>query len=774
MKKKLLIIFLAVTAIVTSFLGLTACNNGGNEDNYVETQVKITFKCDFEGKDFIKRFSLEIDGYRRECEPDAWHEDDWDGTDILEVETFQTRTKPDAKFKVYLKSGFNPDTLGITETAGQDYTVSTEESYGGMIVVITIPFSQDINYGFTFTAPEPFIDKVGFRIDDASVLEGLTEPLLLNILSNTQVWVENAVTEDENETAGFVDITKDDPDNEGDKIYTLSQHYINADLSEPYFPVYVKFDKNDPARLIYNSSYRDLFCFTSDSHSPTYTEYTQIPGTNEYAYAMYFKTSDIAGLAENEVPVLRLNWDYFSTHIAYREDNIYTSFSVTSYKSSYNSVRYDYKFALVSYQIDSQAEVTNIPSMFITKEYGKSYTLKYQFKEVDVQFNHNYEIHADKDTRIQTILNNTDFANIKLTINGERVNGYFDAATKTYTVTIGATKIPYDYNESTDNYFSLGVDKSSIRIVASNPNAVVMTTSKVFAKYDDDGSYDDYFIFSQYETETETTSIWYVEDKTQFTLTHSINLREFPKFKLKVTFNGSVVLNNKEFVPGVDYNVPTTDRTGYRNLDGVNLVKSEYKYNFLVGTQDDMDHDTASYLFYDFNTCETLYIHGRDISNTTSQTQLKIEIEALEYSKDIAFEVEGELYDGIFTVNGEQKNVLTTNAANELAIRLSLSDYDYSTELVFELYSNGVLIASYDTRSMSGTCHIDGYRYDRDVMSFLFYPYGSYEMGFANGWLTFKSDIRGDFFVLCSEGFEDGMESVALVVIDKIVLKVNN
>lgn len=768
MKRKLLILLLAVTAIVTGAIGFAACGGGGDETPSIEVYSSVTFKCDFKDKDYVTRFRLDFAGSLTTYDPDyILHEDDWDGTWQFQIGPHYTTSREDAKFTISLKYGYDPETLGISEKDGKEFTKSEN---GSGVVVITIPFAANIDYNFTFTAPEPVYDKVGFRIDNQNALEGVTDPVLLNLLTNTQVWVADAVTEGEgatySETPGFIDIAADDPANAGDKIYTLMQHSVDVDLSQYYFPVYVRFDKTDAGRIIYNNNYRYLFSFHDESASSV--EYVKIPGTDEYAYAFNFRTSDLNRF-EDGVPVLKLDWNYISEYLGYREDTISKTFSVKTIDDINAQIKYTYNFNLVSYQIGSEQEITSIPNS-VTKEYGKAYTLKYHFEGVDADCWY----YSGETPLEQALADYTDFANIKLTVNGEVISTYYDSATQIYSFTIGATKIPYDYNESDGTLFAVSADSTSINAVEGPDTLIINTPVAAGAPQYSFSSYS--FIFNRQIVGNEMKSVYIAEHKQFY---YSFDAIKFGKFKLKLTLNGTQ-LEEKVYTPGVDYNIPVTDKTGYPGLENAKVVyntpSTDAYYDFILGTYDDtFDASQNSYVFLCFNEYGTLGITANDKGNTTNKTTFKVEIEVIEpYSKDIAIEVTGSAYGGSFTVNGAQATAVGLNGEKEVAI--TLGNYDSANEMlniVYELYSNGVLIASSEY-SGDYECRVDGYYGSGSYISRFLFNSGS--MGYSGGsdMITLNPfNISTDIFNLRYIGGAEGAEDYASVVIDKIVVKVN-
>lgn len=776
MKRKLLILLLALTAVITGAFGLAACGGDDNNPSPVEAGAYVTFKCDFEDKDYITKFRLVFaDVGVMDYDPvNTWHEDNWDGTVNLYAWGY-SYSREDAKFTISLKNGYDPDTLGIVEKDDKPFTKQSTTVQGTDHITVTIPFAENIDYNFTFTAPEPYTDEVGFRVADSRDLENITDPVLVNFLSNTQVWVENAVEEGEGETysatPGFVDITADDPSNPGDKVFTLSQHSIKVDLSKSKFPVYVRFDKANPGKNIYNDESKNLFRFGDYGSTYSSTEYTKIPGTDEYAYAIYFNITDFNLLAENETPVFYLNWSYLTNYLGYRSgDTISKTFSVKTIDDNDRGIKYAYNFNLVSYQIGSEQEITSIPNS-VTKEYGKAYTLKYHFEGVDAD-NWSY---SGETPLAQALADSTNFANIKLTVNGEVISTYYDSATQIYSFTIGATKTPYDYNESFDTLFAVSADSTSINAIEGPNTLIINTPVAAGAPQDSFSSYS--FIFNRQIVGNEMKSVYITAEHKLFY--YSFDAIKFGKFKLKLTLNGTQ-LEEKVYTPGVDYNIPVTDKTGYPGLENAKVVyntpSTDEYYDFILGTYDDtFDASQNSYVILCFNEYGTLGITANDKGNTTDKTTFKVEIEVIEpYSKAIDLEITGSAYGGSFTVNGAQAT--TVGLDGEKEIEITLGNYDSGNEMldvVYELYSNGVLIASSEYFG-DYECRVDGYLGSGSYVSHFLFNSGSSGYSGGSDMITLTPfNISTDIFNLRYIGGVEGAEDYASVVIDKIVVKVN-
>lgn len=745
MKKTILGVILALVTVFAGAIGLAACNGGGDDEQYIEAQASINLNCDFETSDYISSFRLNFVGCVTSC----------DGSSVIggqyELTTWPTQTskKEDAVLRITLKQGYAPETLGIVEQNGKAFTKSTTTELGKGVVIVTIPFAENIAYDFTFTAPEPIYNNVGFRIEDATVLEQVETGALLDLLSGTQVWVENA----DGDNPGFVDITKDDEQNPGDKIFTLSSYAIKADLSKSNFPVYVRFDKTNPARVIYNDYYKDLFTFTFVGETAHNVQYTQIPGTDEYAYAFNFSTSSLSNV---DTPVLTLYWDRLDEYLGYRESTVNKTFSVTTYKEDNSGLQYNYKFELVSYQVGSGEEQTTIPST-LTKEYGNTLTLKYQFNGIEVKNNSGY-IEIDTENRARVLEENTDFAQIKLTVNGEIITGYFDSATKIYTRTIGATKIPYDYNKSSDDSFRFGADVTSFKVVATNKNVITQTVSKgVDNRYYNNT--DEKFVFSRYETDTDTVMIVIDENKNTV-IGSAIPLADYPKFQLKLTLNGAERFN-ETFTAGEDFYVPVTDKTGYEAFGNAIAVNNNTEYRYIVGSE-----STKTYLYIQFSQ-DYLGINLCDEGNTDTQTDFKVEVTKFENSNQITFEVAGSVYEGSFTLDGEQTT--TVSLGKEYAVAIPLSDFSLiENNYYFECYSNGVLIAT-TANQWNGNSAIDNYMFYMPQ-----YHGGSFSYNGLDG-LTFTLNIKSKYCTFTSYGdIGEDKVSTAIIVIDKIVLRIGN
>lgn len=753
MKKTILGIILALVTVFAGAIGLAACGGGGGDDPQpVEVQATIGIDFEFEPVDYISHIRFDFGGGATGSDGASITERQYE----LAIWPIQTTKKDDAVLKITLRQGYDAQTFGIAEENDKPFTTSISTEMGNPVVIVTIPFAENIEYAFTLTAPEPVYGNIGFIVSDNRVLEQIPAGPVRDILSNTQVWVENA----DGENPGFVDMTIDDEQNPGDKLFTLSNYAAKVDLSKSTFPIYVRFDKNNPAIVIYNEYYKDLFTFTFVGETSQNIQYTQIPGTEEYAYAFNFSTSSYNNTT---VHMLTLYWDRLNEYLDYREDAVNSTFSVTTFKEDNSQYQHNYKFELVSYQVGSGEEQTTIPST-LKKEYGKSLTLKYQFKGIEVMNNPNYS-EIDTERRAQVLEENTDFAQIKLTVNGEEITGYFDSATKIYTRTIGATKIPYDYNKSTDNSFLFGADVKSFKVVSTNTNVITQTVSKgIENRYYNNT--EDNFAFSSYETDTDSV-VTIIANK-GYGSQVSIPLAEYPKFQLKLTLNGSEKLN-KTFTVGEDFYVPVTDKTGYEAFGNAIAVKNNEENVYVIGSEETTYPDVhETFLRYSFKQ-DYLTIHLCDEGNTTSQTDFKVEVTKLDYSAQITFEVAGSLYEGSFTLDGEQTTTVTLG--KEYAVAIPLSDFSLvENNYYFECYSNGVLVATTEIQ-WNGNSAIDNYMfympsYNSGYMSYDGINGLTFTLNIKSQFCTFNYDYSGDY--------DESVISSAIIVIDKVVFRIGN
>lgn len=725
-----------VCALCCAF-GLAAC--GGGEDNSQPSvtpkiaQANVNVSFDFEIEDYIASTGH------------SFYFGDWssgwsDFTDdtVINIEPHETTHFDDAALKITFKSGYNLETLGITEKDGKPVTREYDTQYNNTII-IKMPFDENLDYSLTLTAPDAIYETVGFEVDEQSGLENISSGAYLNLLTNTQVYVN-----DNEGHAGFVNLTREDTVNQNDRIFNIGQTSIEADMSKTYFAVYVRFDSSNPGRVIYDEDYEKLFTFDGLTGS---VEYAKIPETNEYAYAFKFYTSRISETNSR----LKLNTQYLK-NIGNREDFITKNFSVITYKDE-NGFQYTYKFELISYQIDSGEFKTDNLNNF-KKEYGKSYTLKYQFKDIDIK-TPSYGDY-DKDELKETLIANTDFSQIKLTVNGEKITSlYFDDAEKVYRFTIGATKVPYDYNEDLGNEFTVNADKTTINAIPSN-NVYNLTVSKQVGCTPYNGG--NLTVFNKYETENEIKFICIVKDK-DYTISGSISLGDFSKFNLKITLNG-VVRYTKTYTSGVDYFKSVTDKTGYEAFGNANIFENfEYSDEYVFGSYEE------SHISLVFTYEGNLRIEINDKGNTSSGTDIKIELSEVE-TRRITFDAKGELYGGSFTIDGEE--ITTVEVDKEFMAILTLSDlprdsydsYDYK----YELYSNGVHIAT--TSFGSDVSMFEGYKtYDLYVM-------GSGSSGFGGTFYIYTK--VNEVYVTFKPQTDDqtGESEKVMVLIDKIVLNV--
>lgn len=733
MKRKITIVLLSLISAICCAFGFAACVGGGNNNPTPKTvQATVNVSCDFENEDYISEFNLSFGN-------SGFSTTDPNTTEFT-VEPHETINFDDAILKISLKKGFNPETLGVVEKDGKQFTTEYNTEKNKNDVIIKMPFAENIEYSFTLTAPEAIYKNIGFRLDDSRTLGYEANRALISLLNNTQVWVENADGEGH---AGFVNLTTIENFGKGEyREFNAARYSIKADTSKQYFPVYVRFDKNDAKKVIYNNAYLSMFSF--GEHDVHDVEYVQIPGTNEYAYAYYFYTGNISSTNYS----VYLKGQRLKTDLSFVTGAIRTEFSVVTFNPGSSNFKIAYNFKLDCYSVDGGKDKETNDNT-IEKVYGKSYKVQYSFRSITITGVND----SEKTALANKLRNATDFANIQLTINGKKLTGVESHDSGWYVYTIKADDVPYTYSGELGNEFAFNADVESVKVKSSQTNVVNVKTTKNLQI--GGGSVGD--AFSRFEKgDYSFIRNFYKEG---IGVSASYGGAKSGKFRVDITVDGTPY--TKTFTPGVDYLTAITDKTGYEAFGNADIYSFASTYYFLG------EDEAANQIRCEFDNYGNIGIYTwLNDFDKTKQIDITIELTELESSgNDIAIEVAGNRFNGDFTVNGEETTVIKPDEESRLYIPLNESN-DYPNYTI-ELYSDGVLICSTNglyLHGYEGECKIDGYNAHWGLQFFTNYNYGGYS----------TTEV---FIDVATSGYlflTDSDYNVIVIKIDKIVISVNS
>ncbi len=776
MKKKIPSCILACALVLPcATVGLAAC--GGGEDskpkNKINYDIKMTI-ADYDSSMFDifngESVSFTTKDWYSETENDHF-------TDAVRSKDgiAEGPGKTDIRFNILINKKYFPDSIVVTEKDGKSFVKSSEmaEETGAQhnLLVLTIPYASTVNYEFTVTCPTPVINKLAVDIPDAALTSD--EPVVKDVLQNAKLYVA-----DESGNAGLVNIATKD----GNKfVSNLDGKHIPIDMSrEP--AVYATFD-SDPKRIKYDNI-GEIFGIGTDTCRSI--NYEEIPGSDGlYGYKLEFYDSVMEG-ADAKLAFLSDNFGSDDGKVHYVKSVVNKTF--TTYTLDSEMIKHRYKFELAEYR-EKNGEWT-APSGSMIKEYGKEYELKYKLADVEAQLDRDGAGLKKDDKRTSQLKTDTDYAQIKLALNGESFDGdrtvhAEEDGVHYYTVKLGAEEIPYDFggvamekeSKNTNNDFEAQADVSSVKISGTSLNVKLSNGFYTVGGYTYDKPYD----FSRFETQDYEVTRKTVYDGTEDLRFDNTEITAFKKFTLNVKFKGQIYTHT--FQAGVDYLKPLSEKPeGFENLDlvehkdGPVIPDSVY----LVG---DENPDT------DYVAC---YISSSDY-------RLRVEMKATELSGSNDIEIyltdierrpvtieragvavdEDSLKVGEYAGQDKGNDVYVPVSGNELypdtKYNIDISGKEISGQYVeysfiMELYAGDKLIATIDKNSI-----MDGITPSNNVPSgWEFCPgeintYGIGSMGEDGG--NGMTGITFDFKLPLR--LDDAEHNSVYIMFDKIVLRVS-
>ncbi len=678
----------------------------------------------------------------------------------------------DIRFNILINKKYFPDSIVVTEKDGKSFVKSTEmaEETGAQhnLLILTIPYASSVDYDFTVTCPTPVIKRLAIDpIPDAALTSD--EPVVKDVLQNTKLYVA-----DESGNAGLVNIATKD----GNKfVSNLDGKHIPIDMSrEP--AVYATFDP-DPKRIKYDNI-GEIFGIGADTCRSI--NYGEIPGSNGlYGYKFEFYNSVMEG-ADAKLAFLSDNFGSDDGKVHYVKSAVNKTFTAYTVNNEY--VRHRYKFELAEYR-EKNGDWTS-PSGSMIKEYGKEYELKYKLADVEALFDRDDGTGWNKDgTRTDALKADTDYAQIKLALNGKSFDGSKTVHTEEggvhyYTVKLGAEEIPYDFDgvaikkesKNTNNDFEAQADVSSVKISGTSVN--VKLSNGFYANDSGSQTFGAPYEFSEFETPDYEVTRHTVDGATNtFYLNSGMsNLSALNKFTLNVKFKGQTYTHT--FQAGVDYFKPLSEKPeGFENLDLVDFDIEDYSYmpsfwTYLVGNADNSDADYISYyiksgsLQVNLQATELSGSKDNDIEIYLTDVELRtITIETAgvaidEGGLEVKMNVDGDVHSGIYVpVSG---NKLYPNVAYDIGLSEKYLDYPF----IMEFYANDKLVATLDKNEITPSNNV---------------PSGWVLDGISTHGISSMGDdykMTGVTFTIeLPLRFDDAEHNSAYIMIDKIVIRVS-
>ncbi len=627
-------------------------------------------------------------------------------SDGYTINTLKVKAKEGTNIVVQItcNAGYDPNTIVVTEKGGKGFTKAVEyanrdnDNGGDNKLELTLPYSQNIDYDFEITYPTPLYKEIGFSPISADTLTQTENAALKEVVENTQVYVLN-----ENGTAEFADLTVVSG---GNRKFNLDGKKLKSDLSQEKFEFFVRFDKTNPQRVIYQN-YQEIFAITSEDYSSPRTAetedvvYCQIPGTELYGFKYSFDMRHY----RDDLKVI-LNEQAF-TRVDYPVDYVKPTInkSITAYTFRDGSKYQYYKFNLENCMIDGTE--TDL-SGNIQKEYGKEYKLTYKINEQDITASiSDSEDAAVKETenneRKAALWRDTDFSKIKFTVNGKVLDTSkvkYTAAVGVnphrYEITFAATEVSTDFGGTNINELEIGVDETSI-------------VSKIGVKTNGTTYDDNAYLFSN----NGQHSVYSIITGDSVTVSKGYeNIGDLKQFKLKVTL-GNQSYQTEVLKSGVDYQKLLTEGNpdGLENLNVLSDQSMNWKY--LLGSEGDT---TSNYISYELQN-NSIDIRAF-VTGLTELTEIKFEILETE-EQTMPVVVEG------VELSEPMKLVYNNTEVPNNEINLS---YDYDYEVIIpnyedkvtgiKLYSNGVVFATLPV-DFNGKLELNGWASDYEAYAYI-------------------------------------------------------
>lgn len=548
---------------------------------------------------------------------------------------------------------------------------------------IVIPYAQTIDYTFKISKPEAQINQVDFNFDsDIDFNDTKTE--VRDFLDHSQIFVENAdVDSFGRAVAGFVPLVVGES---GQKQFNLAGKYINVDMTQEQFTLYLKYDNNGNQIPFAPNTLRFLFDWGDSMIRPD-VHVAEFKGESVYAFnfdtneVMQYRTLSLkqSGLLNliyldatiNDHDTASVN--LFDEHLT--EDLIYT-FSLVGWKQ----------------EVSQEWQQSPLPR----KTYGQKIYLKYKFDNI---------VGLDASITEQELIGLTDFNNIKFQISGMVVkNLQYIESEKAYTFEIDEFDTPETYSKELSTIFNIGVDPRSINIKSDAQNVKDVTFSSLLELWRTGNK-----VLSELAANDGTSHAWIYSGSNEYNpniVEFALNdLGRYQSFTLSIVLDGKTY--TKEFVYGRDFLIK---QQGEGDLLGAYLFEPQTEYVYLPqtnGTEDNLIHYHFS---FDINHQNQLVL---SIEAATSRTELKVLLTDVTYHT-LDIEVGGDVYDQEYFIYDEGNLSLDLHQTDIRADFDLTEMFDNNFEIKIAVYSNDLLLFCnyvYNTNSES-ISNIEGYYID--------------------------------------------------------------
>ncbi len=637
----------------------------------------------------------------------------------------------DVTLTINLSRKWDTSSINVTEKDNKPFTKKLEDdgvnSY--RYILLTIPYSEDIDYTFVITKPTAQINYVNLDLSssDASVLDS-TDTEIRDLLDHTEVWVENKEYDPNTNvyTAGWAPLVV--TQNESHQL-GIAGKYIFANLTRDTFTLYLKYD-NDGRDLPFNSTIRSVFSLTNYS-SPNISTATL---NGQKVYALEYDTEDL-----DDFDTIYLNKSGLES-LQYLSASVTDKNEIVTDMDAYTNSSFGFKFSLEGWKLDDQVDWQTDGQ--VRKDYGQKLTLKYKYNGLD-----NCPFQQD-----EKILQITDFAKIKFQVNGSPAkNLQYNASDKTYTFEIGEYDTPETYSGEYSNHytFDISVDPYSITIVDSETNVKDITFTTGLEFFNQNNT-----LFSRLDDANNLTHAYTYFNNTDPNATHEVvffinDISRYESFTLDITLNGTNY--TKTFVRGTDF-IVKQDGTGA--FAGTYLFDSPDTKHYLLGTESLAKNETKIYYFLSENTDTRstpvtsllLYI---DSTETNSRTNMQVLLKDVTY-RNIRFEVSGTNYAG--SVNAYDVAWSSDTEYGEKNVTFAINDIN-NLNITAKIYSGDVCIIdgpyNASTISFDLTSQIAGYTIGGMT---IYYNYGNNDTVYLkvgnNGYIRAKADGTDTFVCL--------------------------